>query len=154
MDQLKQKFAELTRAISRERRQILKSEKEVTDRLVKECLELIAHAYTHTHEVNEPTMSDEERDLLLMAHARHGFLRQGHVHCSTDESMKYLAGHMDGQRKTMSIMEDLSLALRQFKGAHSCTDTEGHTCPSHRNAENALVKFDQWKNAQQLPSTI
>lgn len=148
MNELKEKLIQLGNAIAEERKDVLKIHKSSTDEILKDCIAILSRAYTHVHEVKVESIPEKELDLLFMAHARYALLRKGYLLPDSEASMKYLAGYVDGQRKLFSIANDLHIALQQFKSAHPCTDEMGVTCPTHRFAQEAINKFDEWECAE------
>ena len=149
MNKLKEHIIALSHAITEERKDILKSSKEVTDGLFHECIESLSLHYAHEHGMTLSPMPEKERDLLLMAHARHACLKSGNF----DSSLTYLSGHMDGQRRLFSLAEKLSLALQGFKAAHVCSVEHAMTCPTNRAAEEALQAFNEWKDSELISTT-
>lgn len=147
MNELKDKLIALGQSIVEERKDILKVQKSVTDDILKDCIAVLSGSYTHVHDLKEEPMLEKERELMFMAHARHALIRKGHLQPDSD-SLKYLTGYMDGQRKLFAIATNLSLALRRFQAAHPCTDADGVTCPTHRAAKEAVNEFEEWMSPE------
>lgn len=155
MKDLKALVSSLHQAICEERSRGMNCDKEKTDRLFYEVVEALGDACVHEHQQPPlPAMSSKERDLLLMSHASHSYLKTGRLNPSSEHASAYMSGHMDGQRKTLSIMNGLANALQSFRTAHPCPDESRAICPTNREAQQALERFDEWKQSKLIPAII